>query len=39
MSSAFDCDDNDDQSPGNEENMYPKQAWARWAVDLPVRAR
>ena len=38
MSSAFDCDDNDDQSPGNEENMYPKQVWARWAVDLPVKA-
>jgi CubicO group peptidase (beta-lactamase class C family) len=38
MSSALDCDDNDDQSPGNEENMYPKQVWARWAVDLPVKA-
>jgi CubicO group peptidase (beta-lactamase class C family) len=37
MSSALDCDDNDDASPGNEENMYPKQVWARWAVDLPVR--
>ncbi len=38
MSSALDCNDSDDASPGNEENMYPKQAWARWAVDLPVRA-
>ena len=38
MSSALDCDDNEDQSPGNEENMYPKQVWARWAVDLPVKA-
>ena len=38
MSSALDCDDNDDASPGNEENMYRKPAWARWAVDLPVRA-
>jgi CubicO group peptidase (beta-lactamase class C family) len=39
MSSALDCDDNDEQSPGNEENMYPKQVWARWAVDLPVKPR
>ena len=38
MSSALDCDDNDEQSPGNEENMYPKQVWTRWAVDLPVKA-
>jgi CubicO group peptidase (beta-lactamase class C family) len=38
MSPALDCDDNDDVSPGNEENMYPKPVWARWAVDLPVRA-
>lgn len=38
MSSALDCDDNDDQSPGNEENMYPKPVWARWAVDIPARA-
>jgi CubicO group peptidase (beta-lactamase class C family) len=38
MSSALDCDDNDDKSPGNEENMYPQKAWARWAVDLGVRA-
>jgi CubicO group peptidase (beta-lactamase class C family) len=38
MSSALDCDDSDEASPGNEENMYPRQVWARWAVDLPVRA-
>jgi len=38
MSSAFDCNDDDDASPGNEENMYPKQVWVRWAADLPVRA-
>ena len=38
MSSALDCDDDDAASPGNEENMYPQQAWARWAVDLAVRA-
>jgi CubicO group peptidase (beta-lactamase class C family) len=38
MSSALDCNDDVDDSPGNEENMYPKQQWARWAVDLPTRA-
>lgn len=37
MSSALDCDDNDEKSPGNEENMYPLPNWARWAVDLPAR--
>jgi len=38
MSSALDCDDDDGRSPGNEDNMYPLQVWARWAVDLPVKA-
>ena len=38
MSSALDCDDDDPRNPGNEENMYPQPAWARWAVDLPTRA-
>ena len=38
MSSALDCNDDDDKSPGNEENMYPQPVWARWAVDIPVRA-
>ncbi len=38
MSSALDCDDDDPNSPGNEENMYPQRGWARWAVDMPVRA-
>jgi CubicO group peptidase (beta-lactamase class C family) len=37
MSSALDCDDNDVESPGNEENMYPRERWARWAVDLPTK--
>jgi CubicO group peptidase (beta-lactamase class C family) len=37
MSSALDCNDDDMKSPGNEENMYPLQSWARWAVDLPTR--
>jgi CubicO group peptidase (beta-lactamase class C family) len=38
MSSALDCNDWDDSSPGNEENMYPRQQWVRWAVDLPTKA-
>ena len=37
MASALDCDDDVPASPGNEENMYPRSAWARWAVDLPLR--
>lgn len=37
MSSALDCDDNQDASPGNEENMYPRANWLRWALDLPTR--
>jgi len=36
MSSALDCDDNND-TPGNEENMYPQQVWTRFAVDLPTK--
>ncbi|QJB36412.1 serine hydrolase [Chitinophaga oryzae] len=36
MSSPFDGDDNDDQSPGNEENMYPADNWVKFALDLPV---
>ncbi|MBW8848913.1 MAG: serine hydrolase [Burkholderiales bacterium] len=38
MSSALDCDDNLDASPGNEEGMYPQPRWLRWALDLPTRA-
>jgi CubicO group peptidase (beta-lactamase class C family) len=38
MSSALDCNDDDEKSPGNEESMYPRQVWARFAVDIPVRA-
>jgi CubicO group peptidase (beta-lactamase class C family) len=37
MSSALDCNDWNDDSPGNEENMYPQRAWLRWALDLPTR--
>ena len=35
MSSALACDDGDDASPGNEDNMHEQQNWTRWAVDLP----
>jgi CubicO group peptidase (beta-lactamase class C family) len=34
MSSALACDDNDDNSPGNEDNMHSQTNWTRWAVDL-----
>lgn len=36
MSSALACDDNDDESPGNEDKMHPQNNWTRWAVDLPT---
>ena len=36
MSSALDCNDDDDASPGNEDNMHPQPNWSRWAVDLPT---
>ncbi len=35
MTSALDCDDNN-ETPGNEENMYPTPSWTRFALDLPV---
>jgi CubicO group peptidase (beta-lactamase class C family) len=38
MCSAFDGDDNDDHSPGNEENMYDKDNWVKWTLDLPLSA-
>lgn len=34
MTSAFDCDDNND-TPGNEENMYPQDSWTQFALTLP----
>lgn len=37
MSSRLDGDDNDEQSPGNEENMYPTDNWVKFALDLPVK--
>jgi CubicO group peptidase (beta-lactamase class C family) len=36
MSSAFDGDDNDADSPGNEENMYPTGDWVKFTLDLPL---
>lgn len=38
MSSALDCNDNDDVSPGNEDRMHEQTNWTRWAVDLPTMA-
>jgi len=37
MSSALDCNDDVDASPGNEDRMHEQQNWTRWAVDLPTR--
>ena len=36
MSSALACNDDDDASPGNEDNMHSQNNWTRWAVDLPT---
>jgi CubicO group peptidase (beta-lactamase class C family) len=38
MTSTFDGDDNDSDSAGNEENMYPTSNWVKFALDLPMRA-
>jgi CubicO group peptidase (beta-lactamase class C family) len=38
MTSALDCDDNVDASPGNEDRMHEQQNWTRWAADLPTIA-
>ena len=37
MSSGFDGNDEDENSPGNEENMYPTDNWIRFVLDLPMR--
>ena len=37
MSSAFDCNDNNPDSPGNEENMYGKESWTQFALSIPVK--
>jgi len=36
MSSGFNADDDDEKSPGNEENMYPTSDWVKFALDLPM---
>lgn len=36
MSSVFDGNDDDGNSPGNEENMYPTPDWVRFTLNLPV---
>ena len=38
MCSAFDGDDDDGNSPGNEENMYDQPDWVKWTLDLPLSA-
>jgi CubicO group peptidase (beta-lactamase class C family) len=37
MSSCLDCDDWDEDSPGNEELMYPQEDWLAFALGLPLR--
>ena len=37
MTSCLDCNDWDDESPGNEELMYPQEDWVGFALGLPVR--
>ena len=36
MSSAFAGNDDDENSPGNEEKMYPTADWIKFALDLPM---
>jgi CubicO group peptidase (beta-lactamase class C family) len=36
MSSAFNGNDDDGNSPGNEENMYPTSDWVKFALDLEL---
>ncbi|MBO9691865.1 serine hydrolase [Chryseobacterium sp.] len=36
MSSGFEGNDDDQESPGNEENMYPTDNWVKFTLDLPM---
>jgi len=36
MSSGFLGFDFDENSPGNEENMYPQADWVKWTLNLPM---
>ena len=36
MSSALDCDDAIDASPGNEDRMHEAKDWFRFTLDLPI---
>ena len=36
MSSGFDANDDDEDSPGNEEKMYPTADWVKFTLDLPM---
>jgi CubicO group peptidase (beta-lactamase class C family) len=36
MSSGFDANDDDEESPGNEEKMYPTADWVKFTLDLPM---
>lgn len=41
MTSGFACDDNDDVSPGNEDNMQGQTTqpdWYKYTLDLPIAA-
>ena len=39
MSSGFDATDDDPNSAGNEEKMYPTDNWVKFALDLPMDQR
>lgn len=36
MTSGFDGNDDNMDSPGNEEGMYPQDDWVRWTLNLPM---